>query len=96
MNEYRINLSDVVTLTGFITAFNDGLIAAVGGHWNGNLDAFNDYLCWPSADLYHLVIDGWTRCEAAMAKESGPSGKPLLVEVKEILLSQPQVVVTFG
>lgn len=31
---------------GFICEFNRGFVTQVGGQWNGNLDAFNDYLSW--------------------------------------------------
>jgi len=32
--------------TGFIAEFNRGFVSLVGGKWNGNLDAFTDYLSW--------------------------------------------------
>lgn len=38
---------------GFIREFNRAFVAHVGGQWNGNLDAFHDYLSWPS-DPYTL------------------------------------------
>ncbi|MFN3151918.1 hypothetical protein [Bremerella sp.] len=31
---------------GFIAEFNRGFVSHVGGQWNGNMDAFNDYLYW--------------------------------------------------
>jgi hypothetical protein len=34
---------------GFIREFNRVFISQVGGDWNGNLDAFNDYLSWPAS-----------------------------------------------
>ena len=47
-NEYRVDLRNVSDMNALVGAFNDGLIQAAGGHWNGNnWDAFNDYLSWP-------------------------------------------------
>jgi len=34
---------------GFIREFNRAFVAHVAGQWNGNLDAFHDYLSWPPA-----------------------------------------------
>ena len=32
---------------GFIQEFNRGFVSHLGGTWNGNLDAFHDFLSWP-------------------------------------------------
>ena len=40
----------------FVAATNAGLIESVGGRWNGNLDAFNDYLSWPEEQVYELEL----------------------------------------
>ena len=42
---------------------NKGFIRAVGGEWNGHLDAFNDYLSWPDEESYELVLLGAKHCE---------------------------------
>lgn len=33
---------------GFIREMNRCFISLIGGNWNGNLDAFHDYLSWPN------------------------------------------------
>ena len=33
-----------------------GFVELVGGKWNGNLDAFNDYLSWPEEEEYELEL----------------------------------------
>jgi hypothetical protein len=33
---------------GFIREFNRVFVSHIGDKWNGNLDAFNDYLYWPT------------------------------------------------
>lgn len=43
---YEINGANFSDFAGFIVEFNRGFINHVGGNWNGNLDAFNDYLSW--------------------------------------------------
>ena len=58
MNEYVVDLSRVASFSDAIAAFNAGLIESGGGHWNGNLDAFNDYLSWPAEGRYRLVLRG--------------------------------------
>jgi hypothetical protein len=58
VKEYVVELSQVDSFADAIAAFNEGLIERCGGHWNGNLDAFNDYLSWPVAESYRLVLRG--------------------------------------
>ena len=43
---YEIDGANFSDFAGFIDEFNRGFITDVGGDWNGNLDAFNDYLGW--------------------------------------------------
>lgn len=63
--QFRVDLHDVHDLPAFASAFNEGLISAAGGHWNGvGWDAFNDYLSWPAEDSYALLLDGWSTCDA--------------------------------
>ena len=45
-NELRPLLFVFSDFAGFIIEFNRGFVSHVGGDWNGNLDAFNDYLSW--------------------------------------------------
>lgn len=48
----------------FVTAVNVGFVKQVGGPWNGNLDAFNDYLYWPEEHEYELELLGGEDCIA--------------------------------
>ena len=43
---YKIDGDKISDYATFIAEFNRGFIFHVGGNWNGNLDAFNDYLSW--------------------------------------------------
>ena len=65
--EYVVDLTSVASWEAFVEAFNEGFVRAVGGEWNGNLDAFNDYLYWPEEHPYRLVIRGWHSCVATLA-----------------------------
>lgn len=97
MTAYRINLSRIETFQDFINAFNAGMIETVGGKWNGNLNAFNDYLYWPEPHPYELVLIGWTHCAAVLAKLSAPGGgSSMLSVIEEVLADNPQAVVTFA
>jgi hypothetical protein len=63
MKEFIVDLTAVTSWPQFIAAFNDGFIRHVTGDWNGNLDAFHDYLSWvgdePAGEEYRLVLRGW-------------------------------------
>lgn len=59
MREFTINLSNVDTLQGCIDAFNRDFCAHIGGHWNGNWNAFHDYLSWPDESSFGLRLSGW-------------------------------------
>jgi len=43
---FEIDAADFSDFNGLILAFNFHYIQHIGGCWGGNLDAFNDYLCW--------------------------------------------------
>src|SRR5262245_24743429 len=44
---FEINGDHFDDFEGFIREFNRVFISQIAGDWNGNLDAFNDYLSWP-------------------------------------------------
>ena len=91
MKHYVVDLSAVTSWTDFIAAFNEGFVEQVGGSgWNGNLDAFNDYLWWPDEHPYNLVIRGWTACANAVNQHKAPDGQPVLDVVAEIFGHNPQ------
>jgi hypothetical protein len=70
---YEIDGANFSDFAGFIAEFNRGFVSHVDGDWNGNLDAFNDYLSWPDdrctirwlnadksqADLGHCAMADW-------------------------------------
>ena len=43
---FEIDGNNFQDFAGFVAEFNRGFVSHVGGKWNGNLDAFNDYLSW--------------------------------------------------
>jgi hypothetical protein len=45
---FEINADNFDDFGGFIREFNRVFASHIGGEWNGNLDAFNDYLSWPA------------------------------------------------
>jgi hypothetical protein len=62
MREFVVDLTDVTTVDGFVTAFNTGFCQHVGGKVHRlNWDAFNDYLSWPEEERYRLTFRSWKR-----------------------------------
>jgi hypothetical protein len=96
MTQYQINLAEVETFEDFVAAFNVGVINSVSGHWNGNLDAFNDYLYWPEPHPYGLTLVGWQKCAVALAKVPAYGGRTMLSVIEEIFADNPQVVLSFA
>lgn len=72
-----------------------GFIHQIGGDWNGNLDAFNDYLFWPNEQQYELIIHGWTLSAPTVNQHMTWDGRPILDVIAEILRDNPQVKVAF-
>ena len=55
-------------------AANIGFVGQVGGKWNGNLDAFNDYLTWPEEEQYELEILDSATCTRSRTMLRRPHG----------------------
>lgn len=91
MREYIVDISAAESWADFIAAFNEGFIRTFGGEWNGNLDAFNDYLYWPDEHPYRVVIHGWHERASAINRHLAPDGRPVLDVVAEIFRENPQV-----
>jgi hypothetical protein len=53
---FTIDCRGVKSFRDFVNAANVGFVEQVGGKWNGNLDAFNDYLTWPEEEQYELEL----------------------------------------
>lgn len=98
MTEYRIQVDEVRTYDDFVAAFNAGMIESVGGHWNGDLNAFHDYLSWPQAETYRLVLVGWARCAATLAELPywGGGGATMLAMIEEIFRDNPHVTLSYA
>jgi hypothetical protein len=62
MKTFSVDGRGIRSFDDFIEAMNLGFIRPVGGEWNGNLDAFNDYLSWPEESDYQLEIIGGRNC----------------------------------
>ncbi|MBI1915189.1 MAG: barstar family protein [Planctomycetes bacterium] len=95
MREYVVDVSAATSWAEFIGAFNQGFVRQVGGEWNGNLDAFNDYLWWPDEHPYRLVVRGWHLCASAVNQHETWDRRPVLDVIAEILRDNPQAEVIF-
>jgi hypothetical protein len=62
VKRFTIDGRTVQSFGDFVQATNAGFIERVGGRWNGNLDAFNDYLSWPEEQEYELELLDAARC----------------------------------
>jgi hypothetical protein len=62
VKRFTIDGRRVRSFDDFVEATNAGFIENVGGKWNGNLDAFNDYLSWPEEKEYELELIDATGC----------------------------------
>jgi hypothetical protein len=92
MKEFVVNVSAAASWADFIAAFNKGFVREVGeDEWNGNLDAFNDYLWWPDEHPYRLIFRGWQTCVNAVNQHKTRDARPVLEVVAEILRENPQV-----
>ena len=82
---YEVDCRQVQTYDDFVEAFNEAFIETLGGRWNGNLDAFNDYLSWPEETPYQLVIHGSDQCARALNyKAHARHERELWVALQEI------------
>ena len=91
MREFVVRVADVGSFEDFIAAFNEGFCRHVGGHWGGNLDAFNDYLSWPDEGRYRLIFQGWPECAAALARVPYQPRQSMRDVILEILRDNDQV-----
>jgi hypothetical protein len=62
VKRFTIDGRAVRTFDDFVRAANTGFIRSAGGSWDGNLDAFNDYLSWPEDQSYELELLGAASC----------------------------------
>jgi len=91
VKEYLIDVSEVTSWADFVAAFNKGFVQFVGGgEWDGNLDAFNDYLSWPEEQPYRLTIHGWQLCASGVNRHKTWDQRPVLEIVAEIFRDNPQ------
>lgn len=65
MTTFRIDTAGVHSFDDFVARVNDGFCSLVGGKWNGNLDALNDYLSW-SQGILRLIISDASSCERVL------------------------------
>lgn len=85
LRTYEIDCREVRTYDDFVAVFNRAFIETLGGRWDGNLDAFNDYLSWPEEVPYRLVIVGSDRCAQVLNYKASDSHQkelwPLLQDI---------------
>jgi hypothetical protein len=90
MIRYEVKLEPRFSFPEFVEAFNVGFIRKVGGEWNGNLDAFHDYLSWPDGAEYELDVTGWDGCRPMLSAATA-GGQCLLAIFTDIFNSNPHV-----
>jgi len=95
MRHFVVDVSTVTSWQEFISAFNRGFVHLVGGDWNGNLDALNDYLYWPDEHPYRLTIRGWSACKSSVCLQKTWEGREVLSEVADILQQSEYAQVEF-
>ena len=99
MTEYLIDLTNVRSFADFVAAFNEGMIDSLGYHWTGNLDAFNDYLYWPTdgmpQDPYRLILIGWGDCAKVLEHHTAPDGRSMLDVIDETFKDNPQAKIVY-
>jgi hypothetical protein len=66
MKRFTVQCGTVKAFHDFVEAMNNGFIRAIGGEWDGNLDALNDYLSWPSELQYELELVDHAQCARAL------------------------------
>ena len=91
MREFVVRVADVTSFDDFIAAFNEGFCRHVGGWWNGNLNAFHDYLSWPEDERYRLVLQGWDACVEVLGQEAYLPGQSMLDVILEIFRDNDHV-----
>ena len=90
-----MDLTDVTSWPQFIAAFNEGYTRPVTGDWNGNLDAFNDYLAWAGDgavfEPFRLILRGWKSLSGEIKEHKTWDGRPVLEVISKILRENPHV-----
>jgi hypothetical protein len=97
VKEYDVDVSAATSWADFIDAFIEGFIRPVcGSQWNGNLDAFNDYLSWPDERPYRLVVRGCQACAPAVNRHKTWNERPVLEVIAEIFRDNPHAEVVLA
>ena len=65
-----VDCSAVTSFADFISAFNAGFCSLIDGEWSGNMDAFDDYLSWPTEPQYTLRILSSNTCREALGHQA--------------------------
>ena len=87
---YVIDAANFDTFAGFVEECNRSFIRSFSGEWNGNLNAFNDYLCWSEGE-YVIVWKGAEKSRQDFERESRTTGRDLYPELLEIIRFQDHV-----
>jgi hypothetical protein len=66
VKRFTIDGRGIRSFADFVAAVNLGLVQQVGGTWNGNLDAFNDYLSWSEEPEYEIELLGGENCASQL------------------------------
>jgi hypothetical protein len=84
--KYQVDCRQVQTYADFVEAFNKAFVETFERRWNGNLDAFNDYLSWPEDVPYQLIVLGTDQCARVLNyKANDRHEKELWSILQEIL-----------
>jgi hypothetical protein len=69
VRRFQVRCEAVQSFGDLVAAVNEGLVRPIGGEWNGNLDALNDYLSWVE-EAYEVELLGSAQCVRALGHEA--------------------------
>lgn len=95
MTEYIVDVSLAKSWDEVVATFNRDFLHHFKVEWNGNLDAFNDYLFWPEHP-YRLIVKGWNDFVPNVRETMRWDGRPNIEVLAEILETTTDAIVVFS
>ena len=93
MTIYEIDGNKIKDIDSFVLEMNVSFFSKIeGANWRGNLNAFNDYLSWPTSK-YKIIIRNSENCKKALdIQYSSASDQTYWEAIMEIFLDNKQYV----
>lgn len=94
MDVFEIDCRQVRSFSEFVAEVNLKFLSRIPTSipWNGNLDAFNDFLSWPGR-RYQVVLKGTAQLEKALSEKKNDDEELTLFDhVIDIFLSHSDLV----